>query len=271
MTKKEQRFIDTVWAHYHTHGRHTLPWRETSDPYHILVSEVMLQQTQVDRVLTQYTSFLKQFPTVESLARAPLRAVLLAWQGLGYNRRAKMLHEAAKAVCAEHEGEVPSTYEDLVSLPGIGPYTAGAIMAFAHKQAHPLIETNVRSVYLFHFFRHKEGVPEKDIVRIVERTCDQHDPRQWYWALMDYGAYIKRTHGNQNKRSRAYVRQSAFAGSARQVRGALVRTLLQERLTYRQLVKKLSSLDPSMLQQQLDALCEEGFIQKSGRYYSTSS
>ena len=150
MTPK--KFKDTVWKYYREHGRSDLPWRKTTDPYRILVSEVMLQQTQVERVIPYYTRFLKKFPTVRALAKAPLSQVLIAWQGLGYNRRAKMLHEAAKEVVRGHGGLFPRTALELEKLPGVGPYTAHAVAAFAYNEDGICIETNIRTAVTHHFF-----------------------------------------------------------------------------------------------------------------------
>ena len=219
MNKKESAFVATVWDFFSEHGRHTLPWRKTHDPYKILVSEIMLQQTQVDRVLPKYTAFIKQFPTVRALSAASLREVLSSWQGLGYNRRAKMLHACAVRIVKEHKGKFPRTASALEALPGIGPYTAAAIMAFAFNKPKPLIETNVRSVYLHHFFKGKTQVSDKELLPIVERTMDKERIREWYWALMDYGTWIKKTYGNPNSQSSSYTQQSAFRGSNRQIRG----------------------------------------------------
>lgn len=150
--QKIRAFRAAVWKYFHVSGRHNLPWRKTKDPYKILVSELMLQQTQVSRVLVKYAEFLKAFPTLESLARAPLGGVLKVWQGLGYNRRAKFLHQLAKVVVAESGGRLPRTETELLNLPGIGKATAAAILAFAFNQPVLYLETNVRSVFLHHFF-----------------------------------------------------------------------------------------------------------------------
>ena len=231
MTKKEKKFVKAVWAYYRTYGRHDLPWRRTRNPYRILVSEVMLQQTQVERVIPKYREFLRKFPSLASLARAPLSDVLRLWQGLGYNRRAKMLHDCAKTVMNKFRGLTPKAYRELVKLPGVGPYTAGSIMAFAWNEGVPIIETNIRSAYIHHFFKGKTGVSDNDILHIVERTLDKKRPREWYYALMDYGVHIKKTAGNENRRSKHYVRQSVFKGSDRQLRGMLLSLLTKKGMT----------------------------------------
>jgi A/G-specific adenine glycosylase len=269
MTKQEQKFITTVWDFYHENGRHTLPWRKTASPYRILVSEIMLQQTQVERVIPKYQAFIKAFPTVKKLAAAPLSEVLVLWQGLGYNRRAKLLHECAKVVMNEHKGRFPSSYEGLVALPGVGPYTAGAVLAFAYNEAVPILETNIRTVYLFHFFRTKELVSDAELRKIVEKTLDKANPRAWYAALMDYGSYLKRTHGNNTKQSRSYTKQSTFKGSDRQIRGALIRCLTASTctMTERELLSELKEFDPLRIQAQLARLVSEGLVEYvRGRY-----
>ena len=113
------QFRRVVYSYYKREGRHTLPWRQTHDPYRVMVSELMLQQTQVPRVVPKYEAFIKRFPTIQSLARAELGSVLKLWQGLGYNRRAKMLHEAARAIVSHHHGVFPHTKEELLALPGV--------------------------------------------------------------------------------------------------------------------------------------------------------
>lgn len=270
MSPEERQFVGTVWRYYRRQGRHDLPWRRTIDPYHILVSEVMLQQTQVERVIPKFVQFLKRFPTIEELARAPLGDVLMLWQGLGYNRRAKLLHDTAVAVVTEHGGQLPMTAAALRELPGIGPYTASALMAFAYNAPEVLIETNVRTVFIHHFFKDATGVPDANILALVERTLPKRRARQWYAALMDYGSYLKRAVGNQNVKSSTYKKQSRFAGSERQVRGAIVRTLVTEKspLTLLGLAKKLPQFEAVKVIDQLATLTKEGLVvQTRGRYH----
>jgi A/G-specific adenine glycosylase len=266
-TKRDAAFIRTVRAYYRKHGRHELPWRRTDDPYRILVSEVMLQQTQVPRVILKYEEFLKRFPTVRALAKASLGDVLRVWQGLGYNRRAKLLHECAKTVVAAYRGVFPRTYDELRSLPGIGPYTAGAVMAFAYNKPVPLIETNVRSVYLHHYFHDRTDVPDSALMPIIERTLDHTHPGRWYAALMDYGTHLKRTVGNSSVRSRHYVRQSSFTGSDRALRGMILRELARGAKTKRTLERAASSYSGTRVAAQLAKLRTEGMIRTvRGRY-----
>lgn len=218
-----------------------LPWRRTRDPYRIWLSEVMLQQTQVVRVEQKMPAWLQRFPSVEALAEAPAADVLQAWQGMGYNRRALALHAAAQAVVQEHGGTFPQDTASLVALPGIGPATAQGIRAFAYDLPGVYLETNVRTVFLHHFFPDMEGVSDKELLPLVQASCPgpqapyaapqdaQDTPRSWYYALLDYGAYLKKQLPNPSRRSRLYARQSKFEGSRRQKRAALVRLLLDAR------------------------------------------
>jgi A/G-specific adenine glycosylase len=260
LTKEEKDFIKTVYRHYKTSGRHDLPWRKTTNPYRILVSEIMLQQTQVTRVEPKYKEFLKQFPTAKHLANATLGDVLRAWQGLGYNRRAKFLQQAAGAVVSTHKGVWPKTVEELRQLPGIGSYTAGAVMNFAYNQPVPLIETNIRTVYIHHFFQDRTDIADGELLPIIELTLDTANPREWNWALMDYGSYLKETVGNLNKKSKIYQKQSDFKTSNRYVRGAIVRILAEGPCTKAALIKKVHHIKDERIETQLDALKKEGLV-----------
>lgn len=226
----EQRdaFRARVWNFYACHGR-DLPWRRTCDPYRILVSEVMLQQTQVARVVPKYEGFLAAFPRVEVLAAAPLEEVLAAWRGLGYNRRALALKRAAECIVSEHSGRVPNTLEALCALPGIGRATAAQVLAFAYNIGVPFLETNIRSVYLHEFFAGAASVSDAALLPLVEETLDYERPREWFWALMDYGAHLKTTGPNPSRRSAHHTQQSRFEGSLRQVRGRVLAALGEQR------------------------------------------
>jgi len=266
MTPKKLRAL--VYAHYKKHGRHSLPWRKTRNPYCILVSEVMLQQTQVDRVLPYYRAFLRRYPTVEALAGAPLRDVLSAWQGLGYNRRAKMLHDAAKAVVLECDGRMPRTREALQSLPGVGPYTAGAVAAFAYNEDVLIIETNIRTVITHHLFEDRETVSDSEVLEALQKVTPLGDARTWYWALMDYGSFLKKSGIRINAKSAGYTKQAAFTGSNRQMRGALLRTLLEKPHTLQEIYRQFALEQRPQLIEQLRALMKEGLIEKHGRHYT---
>lgn len=202
-----------------------MPWRRDTRPYYVLVSELMLQQTQVARVVPKFEAFIARFPDVQALAAASLADVLTLWTGLGYNRRAKYLHAAAKQVVAEYDSELPADYELLKKLPGIGPGTAGAMMAYAFNQPVVFIETNVRTVYFHYFFSHDETVSDAQLLPLIEATIDHDNPREFYWALMDYGTWLKQNTPKRTTQSAHYKKQSQFKGSVREVRGQIVRVL----------------------------------------------
>lgn len=214
-----------------------LLWRRTRDPYAIWVSEAMLQQTQVSRVDGRWQSWLDRFPSVDALAAATSADVLAEWQGLGYNRRALALWRAAQEICERHSGVMPQDEVALKALPGIGPATAAGIRAFAFDLSGVYLETNVRAVFLHELFPGAEGVPDSALRPLVAEACPDGSlaiagadapcsPRTWYYALLDYGAHLKRTLPNPSRRSRENVRQSRFEGSHRQKRAVLVRLLL---------------------------------------------
>ncbi len=259
----DQQFTATVWEYYHSHGR-DLPWRRpesdgTFEPYKILVSEVMLQQTQAARVIPKYQQFLALFPTIEDLAAAPLADVLRAWSGLGYNRRAKFLWQSADTVVTNHRGSLPNSQATLATLPGIGLNTAGAILAYAYNKPVAFIETNIRTVYIHHFFADQADITDTQILAHVARTLptNSQDTRTWYWALMDYGAFLKATVGNRSQSSRNYSKQSAFAGSRRQIRGQVLRQLVGGPQTLAQLHKAIAD---ARLESVLSELCSEQLI-----------
>lgn len=200
-----------------------MPWRDDVRPYFVLVSELMLQQTQVERVVPKFAAFVARFPDEKALAAASLADVLRLWQGLGYNRRAKFLHEAAKAIVAR--GAFPDIFDELVKLPGVGKNTAGAILAYSFNQPALFVETNIRTVYIHHFFADDFAVDDKQIVERLGQTLDREHPREFYWALMDYGSWLKRQGVKNIARSRHYKKQSPLGGSLRQMRGMILTAL----------------------------------------------
>lgn len=260
------RFRTIVWQHYRAHGRHDLPWRNKLSVYRVLVSEVMLQQTQVGRVIPFYKNFLKKFPTARRLADAPLSEVLKSWQGLGYNRRAKMLHAAAK--------ELAVTRFDLVTelekLPGVGPYTSRAVAAFALNQDVILVETNIRTAVMHHFFPNKKKVSDAEIEKILLRALPKGRAREWYGALMDYGSHLKRSGVSLNKKSTIYAKQSKFTGSLREVRGAILRLLAKKPSSQTSIMKLFDVSRRIQLLQALEVLRAESLIKKKGTLYSLS-
>lgn len=267
--RKIHLFQRTIWQYYKREGR-DLPWRKTTDPYQILVSEIMLQQTQVERVIEKYEQFLSAFPDFPFLAQAPLKKVLSAWQGLGYNRRALALKYIAQDVMKTFHGIFPSSEDILVKFPCIGKATAGAVAAFAFHKPSVFIETNIRRVFIHFFFRDKENVRDTDIFPLIEKTLDTSDPRQWYYALMDYGSMLAKQKQNPNRKSAHYQQQSPFKGSHRQLRGMVLRAIIaQPSVTESMLLKKLNKA-PERVREALLQLQKEGFIQKKGRQFTIS-
>ena len=248
-----------VYDHYRSHRR-SFPWRETRDPYAILVSEVMLQQTQVERVTGKYREFIAAFPDFATLASAPLQQVPACWQGLGYNRRAVSLKRCAEVVMERWGGELPVSVDEVQSLPGIGPYTARAVAAFAFDLPVVFIETNIRTVFIHLLFPDTDKVHDRDLLPLVAASLDREHPREWYSALMDYDAFLKRQHPNPSRRSAHHVRQSPFKGSNREVRGMLLKAVLDcPGLTAAELSGRLCS-DADRVGRNLRQLCEEGFL-----------
>lgn len=259
-------FRAKIWMHYRGRAR-SMPWRETRDPYRILVSEVMLQQTQVDRVRSKYAAFLAAFPDLRALASASFGPVLALWQGLGYNRRALALHRCARTLVQEHRGRVPNDTAALVALPGIGPATAASIRAFAFDEPVVFIETNIRRVFIHEFFPDRAAVADAELLPLVTAALERRRPREWYYALMDYGAVLGRQMPNPNRRSRTYARQARFEGSDRQVRGAILRALVGGRALTAGGFARTAGGDRARLLRLLGDLEREGFVQRErGRF-----
>ena len=261
----KNEFINRIWQHYRRYGR-DLPWRKHINPYRILVSEIMLQQTQVARVAPKYKEFLRKFPSAKALAQTSNAEVLRAWSGLGYNRRALYLKKAAEKIVSEYGNKLPSTLEDLTNLPGVGKNTAGAIAAYAFNQPAVFIETNIRKVFLHHFFLKKKNVSDNQLLPLIEKTLAHKHPREWYWALMDYGSYLASCVSNPNRKSRHYMKQSKFEGSVRQVRGKVLKLLLEHKhLSEKQMKEKIADGRLGLV---LHRLIVEGFVYKKRGLYS---
>ncbi len=263
-------FRKNIYDYYRTDGR-DLPWRKTKDPYRILVSEVMLQQTQVERVIGKYGEFLAAFPDFHALAEAPLPRLLRIWQGMGYNRRALMLRSLAQKIIEEHRGLLPADPEVLVGLPGIGPYTAGAVLAFVFNEPVVFLDTNIRRVFIDAFFSTREKIRDEEIVPLVRQTLDARNPRKWYNALMDYGAMLKQRRVNPNKRSAHYSRQGPFENSDRQVRGRILKALVNGSPLSAVRIARATGMDAERVKKNLAALENEGFIERRGRRYLISA
>ncbi|MDR2070668.1 MAG: A/G-specific adenine glycosylase [Treponema sp.] len=227
---KDSVFRDTaefrriIYSHYEEAGR-VFPWRKNTDPWGVLVSEFMLQQTQTDRVIPYWERWMRLWPSPRDLACASLETVMREWSGLGYNRRARYIRDCAAAIIKDHKCQVPETPEELQTLPGIGPYTAGAIACFGYNYPAVFIETNIRAAALHFFFQDREGVKDREVFPFLEAALDRETPRKWYWALMDYGAALKKLAVNPNRKSAHYARQSPFEGSFRRLRGMVIKAL----------------------------------------------
>ncbi|OGZ72410.1 MAG: hypothetical protein A2908_03135 [Candidatus Staskawiczbacteria bacterium RIFCSPLOWO2_01_FULL_38_12b] len=293
-----KKFQKTVWDFYKKNKR-DFPWRQTQNPYHILVSEIMLQQTQADRVVRYFENWIKRFPDFTSLAQATFSQMYPFWQGLGYNRRALALKRTAEKTVKEFGGKLPTNITALEQFPGIGPYTARAVSIFSFNTPVACIETNIRRVFIHHFFpspagvrinadsnadlRRYEKIDDKAIMKLAELALDKKNPREWHWALMDYGAYLK-SHPpgggpNPNRRHKNYSIQSKFEGSLRQIRGATLRILSGESMTTNELIKRLKkALRPSSgqatnqteerIKKVIAILEKEGLIEQSKKVYS---
>lgn len=219
-----QSFITKIYNFYHANKRE-FAWRSDITPYKIVVSEIMLQQTQTSRVTQKFDEWITKFPDFATLARASDIAVLAAWQGLGYNKRGLALKKIAQLVIQEHNGQLPADPHVLQTFPSIGPNTAGSICAFAFNMPIPFIETNIRTVFTHEFFAKQELIHDKELMPLIQATVPASDARNWYYALMDYGVYLKKEHGTINAKSVHYAKQSRFEGSARQIRGLVIKVL----------------------------------------------
>lgn len=260
--KKVKKFQTEIWDFY-SNNKRSFPWRKTKDPYKILVSEIMLQQTQTSRVVEKYNSFIHELPTITSLAHASLEKVLNLWQGLGYNRRALFLKKASEIICShKREQDFFSDPDFLVTLPGVGPNTAGAIYVFSTNKSYVFIETNIRRVFIHKFFPDQENVSDSKLLPIIFQTLPKSNFRNWYYALMDYGAYLGKTIPNPNKKSTHYTIQSKFEGSQRQARGNILKLLLSQSFTEKDLASNFTNKE--MFHIALKQLLKEGFITKKG-------
>jgi len=237
----------------------TLPWRRTHDPYAIFVSEIMLQQTGVERVIGKYETFLRTFPSWKKLAGASLEEVLTLWVGLGYNRRARSLHEAARAVSGRRGG-FPKDPAHIEELPGAGSYTAAAVATFAFNTPTVFIETNIRTVFLYHCFQGKKNVHDSAILPLVARSLRGKNPRRWYTALMDYGAYLKKQGVRVNTKSAHYTKQNKFEGSARQLRGAIIRLYVAGEPLTPSVIAKRFGKKRRQVEREIGRLTREGLL-----------
>lgn len=261
----DEAFKEFIWQQ----GRELyrdMPWRRDTRPYYVLVSELMLQQTQVARVIPKFEAFIDRFPSEQTLAEAGLDEVVQLWQGLGYNRRAQYLHRAVRMITDEFDGVWPQTQAALKQLPGVGENTAGAIAAYAFNQPAVYIETNIRTVFFHHFFEDVlDEIDDKAVRERVEATLDVESPREWYWALMDYGATLKQQGVHNNAQSRHYKKQAPLRGSVREVRGNIIALLVRQHDggVKRTSIERYSWGSDERLAPALEGLVREGLIVES--------
>lgn len=259
-------FQDIIYKHYKKNKRE-LPYRNTSNPYHILVSEIMLQQTQVERVNDKYLEFISVFPGFMTLAEAPVSHLLKVWQGLGYNRRVLSLQKTAQIIIDTYQGKLSDSEEELQKLPGIGPYTAAAICAFAFNKPTTVIETNIRAVYIHFFFSDKKNVSDTELIPFIEKTLDKKNPKEWYYALMDYGVMLKKNFPNPTRKSAHYYKQSKFEGSNRQLRGRILKALVAKDGISEDELYSAVKADKENFHKNLEQLEKEGFIKRKDKIF----
>lgn len=245
---------------YYVSNRREFDWRQKISPYRVFVSEIMLQQTQTQRVVPKFSEFICRFPDFKTLAEAPFSEVLRYWKGLGYNRRAKYLQASATTIIELHGGILPEDPDLLVRLPGIGPATAASMIVFAYNRPLAFIETNIRTVFIYFFFPHRQKVLDSEIMSLVSETLDRDDPRQWYYALMDYGVMLKKNVGNLGRKSSGYKKQSRFEGSDRQLRGKILQLLLDHGTMSEEALAELLQEDPERTRSIVSALCDEKIL-----------
>ncbi len=260
-------FRKLVYSYYRSNSRAHLPWRTDYNPYHIFISEVMLQQTQVDRVISKFIDFTGLFPDFRTLAESSLEDVLAAWKGLGYNRRAMALRNAARMIVQTFGCTLPDSPEQLRTLPGIGNATAASITAFAFNKPVVFLETNIRTVLIYHFFRDKQNINDILLMDAAEKVLDIKNPREWYSAMMDYGTMIKKSIGNESKKSRSYKKQTAFRGSRRELRGKILKVLLENKSCTTKSLSSLLNNDTESLLPVLSQLVHENIVRcERGKY-----
>lgn len=251
---------------FYKQNKRILSWRETIVPYHVVITELMLQQTQVPRVQVKFPEFISAFPNFVTLAQASNTDLLRVWQGMGYNRRALYLREIAKIISQKHNGSIPQNPDILDEMPGIGPATARSIIVYTYNKPELFIETNIRRVFIHHFFADKEGILDTEILPFLEQALDKTNPRNWYYAIMDYGTYLGKTIPNPNRKSKHYAKQSKFEGSNRQVRGSILKELIKGGQNREELVERLG-FEEEKVYVVLRELEKEGFIaEKMGKY-----
>ena len=252
-------FRKIICNYFKQYGRN-FPFRNVINPYYVLISEIMLQQTQTNRVSQKFLEFIKKYPDFYSLANASNENILKIWQGLGYNRRALALKIIAKKVIEEYNDILPDSIDVLKTFPQIGNNTASSIVTFAYNKPTYFIETNIRRVYIYFFFPNKLKIDDKDIMEILKNTIDINNPRKWYYALMDYGVMLKKSHPELHKRSKHYKKQSKFKGSNRQIRGLIIKRLLEEKKMIKEELIKILGFSEKRTINIIKQLEDEGFL-----------
>jgi len=263
-------FQHHVMEFYAAKGRHDMEWRHTEDPYRIVVSEVMLQQTQVPRVAVIYPKFIETFPDIYALAKAEQADLLAAWQGMGYNRRALSLKKLAAVIVDEYGGKIPDDPMILKTLPGIGPATSCSIAAFAFNRPVVFIETNIRRVFIHYFFEEGMVVDDADLLPLISAMLPANS-REWYWALMDLGTALKASVKNPNQRSKQYTKQKTFIGSDRKIRGEVLKKMLVQKTGTPEVFAKEMNEDPGRVRRIMDKMADEAFfVRESEHQYRLS-
>lgn len=248
---------------YQENHRH-FPWRETDNPYYIWISEIMLQQTTTEAVIPYYQRFIHQFPTIEDLANASLEEVYKMWEGLGYYRRAKHLHESARIIVDKYHSEFPSQYQDVLSLKGIGPYTAGAICSIAFHQSTPAIDGNVLRIIARQYLI-KENIAlnttQKKVTKIVQQLLVEHDASAFNQGLMDLGATICRPMNPHCESCPIQDSCQAYATHQEKVLPILIKNIKHKELNY--ITGIITYQNQFLLIQNKEGLLENlyGFIQ----------
>jgi A/G-specific adenine glycosylase len=248
-------FRRKILRFYKQHGR-DLPWRRTTDPYRITIAEIMLQQTQVERVIPKYEEWIARWPNWKTLSLASNEQLLRGWSGLGYNRRALLIGRLAKAVMHDHAGILPDRPAELETLPGIGPYTSRAILIFAFDRPLATIDTNIRRV-LLHEFGLSDATAPAQLAQFAFRVLPKRKSRDWHNALMDYSRLVL---PKQISAIRPVTRQSRFEGSARQVRGEIIRRLLRKQPVYLRRICLAMKRSPAEVEKIAKKMAEEGII-----------
>ena len=255
-TGQIKSFRTKIRTFYRKHGR-DLPFRMINNPYLVTVSEIMLQQTQVDRVIPKYENWIKQFPDWKTLSKSSNKSILTYWSGLGYNRRALYLKEIAQIIVKNHNGKMPPDIKTLQSFPGIGKYTSHAILIFAFDKRVAAVDTNIRKV-LLHEFNLPPETSEKDIQSLADLVLPKTKIKEWHYALMDYAKTLPQ---DVHIKYQTKYKQSKFEGSLRQIRGEIIRQLTKNRFTTIQQISAILKRNDVDIQKAITTLVNENMIQ----------